>query len=451
MVDAQQCIVAMNPAAQRMFCCEDAPLIGQTLSLLIPQRLRAAHEAHADQFAASGVAERGHQEGLQVQALRLDGEVFPAEAAISRIELQAGGQTRPFFVALLRDLSPERALQDEVMSLSQRLHGLLDLMPIAVWICEGPRITFANQAGCRLAGFERSEAMAGLALADLLAPGAQAALPLQIDAALRGRSTGAPLSCAIVCRNGEPREVDVTASPVAGHATAVQLLLVDVTQRRQREAHGRARRLELRRLSANLVDAREDERRHLARELHDEFGQRLGELKLLLKRPDATTAQGVAMVDEMVTAMRRMAANLRPLMLDDLGLAAAIETLAREMAAQLGIAISVDLDCDRLSLTEQTTIALYRMVQEALTNIGRHAEASAVRIALRPVGSQLVLSVRDDGIGFPDRSAVHEGRFGLLGMRERAHMLGGSFVIDNPHSGGGRVTVHLPLAHPSPM
>ena len=73
----------------------------------------------------------------------------------------------------------------------------------------------------------------------------------------------------------------------------------------------------------------------------------------------------------------------------------------------------------------------------------------AVRITLRPAGKQLVLSVRDDGIGFPDRSAQHEGRFGLLGMRERAHMLGGSFDIDNPAGGGGRVTVRLPLAAPT--
>jgi two-component system sensor histidine kinase UhpB len=97
-------------------------------------------------------------------------------------------------------------------------------------------------------------------------------------------------------------------------------------------------------------------------------------------------------------------------------------------------------------LPEQTTIALYRMVQEALTNIGRHAKAGAARITLRRVGQQVVLSVRDDGIGIPDRSSQHDGRFGLLGMRERAHMLGGSFDLDNPGGGGGRITVRLPLA-----
>ncbi len=449
MVDARQFIVAMNPAAQRMFRCEDAPLVGQALSVLIPTSLRVMHDEHARQFAASGVAERGHDQIQSIQALRVGGEVFPAEAAISRIELQAGGCARPFFVSLIRDLSHERALQDEVTTLSRRLHELLELMPIAVWICEDSRISFANHAGCRLAGFDRTEEMAGRPLFDLLAPGLHAALQAQIDAAMRAQSTASALACTLVRSDGEPREVEITITAVAGNAAAVQLLLVDVTQRRRREKEERARRLELRRLSANLVDAREDERRHLARELHDELGQRLSELKMALKRPGNATAQCVGMVDEMVAAMRRIAANLRPLMLDDLGLDAAIEALARETAARLGIPISVDLDCGRLPLTEQTTIALYRMVQEALTNIARHARAGAVRITLRPAGKQLVLSVRDDGIGFPDRSAQHEGRFGLLGMRERAHMLGGSFDIDNPAGGGGRVTVRLPLAAPT--
>lgn len=448
-VDAQQFIVAMNPAAQRMFRCEGAPLVGQALSVLIPASLRVVHDEHARQFAASGVAERGHDQIQSIQALRVGGEVFPAEAAISRIELQAGGCARPFFVSLIRDLSHERALQDEVTTLSRRLHELLELIPIAVWICEDSCISFANHAGCRLAGFDRTEQMTGRPLLDLLAPGPHAALQAQIDAATRARPAASALACSLVRSDGEPREVEITVTAVAGNAAAVQLLLVDVTQRRRREQEERARRLELRRLSASLVDAREDERRHLARELHDELGQRLSELKMALKRPGNATAQCVGMVDEMVAAMRRIAANLRPLMLDDLGLDAAIEALARETAARLGIPISVDLDCGRLPLTEQTTIALYRMVQEALTNIARHAKAGAVRITLRPAANQLVLSVRDDGIGFPDRSAQHEGRFGLLGMRERVHMLGGSFDIDNPAGGGGRVTVRLPLAAPT--
>ncbi|MBK7260559.1 MAG: PAS domain S-box protein [Rubrivivax sp.] len=449
-VDAQQLIVAMNPAAQRMFRCEATPLVGQALSALIPQGLRPAHDEHVRRFVASGAAEHSRCEGLSIQGLRSDGEVFPAEASISRIELRAGNQVHPLFVALIRDLSHERALQDEVASLSGRLHGLLELTPIAVWVCEDERITYANRAACVLAGVAVGSDLAGRRLAELLDPGSHAALQTQINAALRKQSNGAAVEGTVVRADGERREVEIRSSTLPGTAAAVHLLITDVTPRRLQQRHEHARRLELRRLSANLVDAREDERRHLARELHDELGQRLSALKLSLKRPGDTIAHAIAMVDEMVIAMRRIAANLRPLMLDDLGLDAAIETLARETAAQLGIEISVDLQCSRAALSEQTTIALYRMVQEALTNVGRHAQAGAARITLRCVKQEIVLSVRDDGIGFPDRSALHDGRFGLLGMRERVHMLGGSFNIDNPVGGGGRITVRLPLAAATP-
>jgi PAS domain S-box-containing protein len=320
------------------------------------------------------------------------------------------------------------------------------MTPIAIWLCEDARITFANRAARALVGVEPEGDLAGRPLAELLAPWPHAALQAQIDAAASGQSAAATVDCTVLRADGQQREVEIQTSAVAGRNAAVQMLITDVTLRRRQQRQERARRLELRRLSANLVNAREDERRHLARELHDELGQRLSALKMSIQRPGNTTQETIAMVDEMVVAMRRIATNLRPLMLDDLGLDAAIETLARETAQQLGIQISVDLDCSGMALPEQTTIALYRMVQEALTNVGRHARAGAARITLRCVGQQAVLSVRDDGIGFPDRSALHDGRFGLLGMRERVHMLGGSFDIDNPAGGGGRITVRLPLA-----
>lgn len=449
-VDVQQRIVAMNPAAERMFRCEGAPLVRQALSVLIPQGLRAAHAEHVRCFAESGAAQRGRCDGLTVQGLRSDGEVFPAEAAVSRIELQVNGQVQPYFVALIRDLSREHALRNEVSSLSRRLDGLLEMTPIAIWLCEDARITFANHAARALVGVEPEGDLAGRPLSGLLAPWPHAALQAQIDTAAQGQSAPAAVDCTVLRADGQQREVEIRTSSVAGGGAAVQMLITDVTLRRRQQRQERARRLELRRLSANLVDAREDERRHLARELHDELGQRLSALKMSIQRPGNTTQDTVAMVDEMMVAMRRIATNLRPLMLDDLGLDAAIETLARESAQQLGIQISVDLDCSRMALPEQTTIALYRMVQEALTNIGRHARAGAARITLRRVGQQAVLSVRDDGIGFPDRSALHEGRFGLLGMRERVHLLGGSFDIDNPVGGGGRITVRLPLAPARP-
>jgi signal transduction histidine kinase len=116
----------------------------------------------------------------------------------------------------------------------------------------------------------------------------------------------------------------------------------------------------------------------------------------------------------------------------------------------MDIGITVQLGEEDPPVGERAAIALYRIVQEALTNVARHAHATEVQIEMREDGTDLVLSIHDNGVGFPDRSMQHEGRFGLLGIRERSYMLGGRLEVDNPPGGGGRITVRLPLAPPNP-
>jgi two-component system, NarL family, sensor histidine kinase UhpB len=132
-------------------------------------------------------------------------------------------------------------------------------------------------------------------------------------------------------------------------------------------------------------------------------------------------------------------------MLDDLGLNAALEWLARESARRMGIEITVRLGSHDPALDSDGTIAVYRIVQEALTNAARHARATDVRIELRESGTELVLTVQDNGVGFAPDAARKPGSFGLLGIRERAQLLGGSMHIDNPLAGGARIRVRLPL------
>jgi two-component system, NarL family, sensor histidine kinase UhpB len=237
----------------------------------------------------------------------------------------------------------------------------------------------------------------------------------------------------------------------------LQMVINDVTEHRQRLKSQAGHRAELRRLSSNVVEAREEERRRIARELHDELGQRLSGLKLdlasLAAAPPGANARSkidamLATIDDTVASVRRISSDLRPLILDDLGLNAAIESLARDASRRMGIEVTVRLGEEDPPVDDRVAIAVYRMVQEALTNVGRHARATDVRIELKVDGADLVLRVHDNGIGFPDRTGPQEDRFGLLGIRERAYMLGGQLVIDNPAGGGGRVTVRLPISPP---
>jgi signal transduction histidine kinase len=255
--------------------------------------------------------------------------------------------------------------------------------------------------------------------------------------------------------DGSVREVEIALAALPDRDdTTLQMVLVDVTQRRHEAMELERSRHELRRLSASLVEAREEERRRIARELHDELGQRLSALKMELSSlhqarlstsGDARVAAMTDMLDQTMASVRRIATDLRPLMLDDLGLNAAVEWLARESAHRMGVTITVHLGDSDPALGGRASTAVYRMVQEALTNVARHAHATEVHIEMHQVEGELVLAVRDNGVGFPERATQQEGSYGLMGIRERAFMLGGTLEIDNPTGGGGRITLRLPL------
>lgn len=160
----------------------------------------------------------------------------------------------------------------------------------------------------------------------------------------------------------------------------------------------------------------------------------------------------LALLDNIVQAVRRIAADLRPLMLDDLGLADAIHALAQDFEQRHGLRVDVQVDrkmssAARKALTDdRVSIALYRIVQEALNNVSRHARASHVRIELAHRARELVLSVADDGVGVQGQAPVHEHQFGLLGVSERAEALGGRFELQHQATGGACLRVSLPLA-----
>jgi two-component system sensor histidine kinase UhpB len=455
MVDEAQTIVAANAAAVEMFGWQGSQIVGQPLSRLIPARYREGHLEQVRRFKASGATEHRVRRREPITGLRADGQEFPVEAALSRVEFAVDGVHRTYFAAVLRDLSVERALQNQIAALTQRFRTLIDMTPVAMWIIEDEQVSFANRAAFELFGVATPQQLVGQPVYALIDASVHAQLRAHLTQALAGETPTPIASAGIVRADGQARQVELASAALPDHGrTVVQMVITDITRRERQARAQRQHRLALRQLSASVAEAREEERRRIARELHDELGQRLTALKmelssLMSQDPHRAQSPHVAgmleMLDETVAAVRRIAADLRPLMLDDLGLNAAIESLAREAARRMDVEVTVRLGHDDPPVSSGTAIALYRMVQEALTNVGRHARATDVAIEMKTVGGELVLTVRDNGVGFPAGALQHEGRFGLLGMRERAAALGGRLDIDNPPGGGGRVTVHVPL------
>jgi two-component system, NarL family, sensor histidine kinase UhpB len=196
--------------------------------------------------------------------------------------------------------------------------------------------------------------------------------------------------------------------------------------------------------------AQERERRRLARELHDEIGQNLTALSMRLARIAGDADPSVAaQVEEArgatlrtVEDVRRLAHRLRPVALDELGLAAALATLCTEMSHSTGLPIERDLPSDLPPLAPEVETVLYRVTQESLTNVVRHAGARSAEVSLTvaPDGD-LVLSVRDDGDGMPSAGAMNGG---IRGMRERALLVGGELDVRSRRGAGTTVTLHLP-------
>lgn len=230
---------------------------------------------------------------------------------------------------------------------------------------------------------------------------------------------------------------------------------LDVTNQKDAEVTLRRSEAQLRRLAARLEAIREEERRAISREIHDELGQALTGIKMDLAWIDGQLGdrtglsqrvrQMMGQVDSTVEAVRDLSSRLRPALLDDLGLSEAVEWQVGDFERRSGLPCDLTISVDELDIAPERAIAVFRILQESLTNVARHAGASRVAVELSRAGGRLVLRVSDNGRGIDDIELQDEGGLGLLGMRERATSLGGTLHIGRATGGGAAVTVKVPL------
>jgi signal transduction histidine kinase len=212
---------------------------------------------------------------------------------------------------------------------------------------------------------------------------------------------------------------------------------------------------QLRLLSRRLLEVQEQERVRIAREVHDELGQALTAIKIDLQQLSSrehslqdSVAPIAAKIDGTVDLVRRIAADLRPSVLDDLGISAALEQQLRRLKESTGMITALDI-AEEPELDMLTGTALYRIAQEALANVVRHSRASEVRVSLAVENGKAVMTIRDNGIGISPARIAAADSLGLLGMRERAELLGGEVVIEGQPGQGTMLTVTLPLTRES--
>ncbi len=230
----------------------------------------------------------------------------------------------------------------------------------------------------------------------------------------------------------------------------------DVTDKYLASEQIQASREQLRALTSRLQKVREEERTGIAREIHDELGQALTGLKLdiawmrhRLPRDHEVISQCISImerIDQTIDTVRRIATELRPSVLDQLGLAAAIEWQGQEFSTRMGIKVRTDIETNGSTMPDDLSSSAFRILQESLTNIVRHANATEVTIALRQTSDLLVLEISDNGVGLSSGKIEEATSLGLVGMRERALACGGDLSIATRESGGTIVVLRVPLS-----
>ncbi len=249
------------------------------------------------------------------------------------------------------------------------------------------------------------------------------------------------------------------------HSRTLQLegvvgeLRKEVEERREVEAQLLASREQLRNLSTHLESVRETDRTRIAREIHDELGQNLTALRLDLSlvgrrlgEPDRAIQDRLlgmtGLVDETILSVRRICSELRPAVLDNLGLSAAMEWLLDDLGSRSSIQSRVVFSPEEIDVNPETGTAVFRVFQEAVTNVLRHAEAKALEVSLQATDDRLELTLEDDGIGISQDRMKDPSAFGIVGMKERVRAIGGQIDITGFSGKGTRIEVTVPLEAP---
>jgi PAS domain S-box-containing protein len=347
-----------------------------------------------------------------------------------------------------------RQTQVELAAARDRFVDLYDFAPVGYFTLDAQgRVVEANLTGATMLG-EDHGALRQQRLARFVAPSMADRWHRHLRRALQ-QDHSQRIDLLLRRRDGVSFHAQLDSLRVTPPAAApmLRVTLTDISQSKQAEMD--------RRLAGSTVDAREAERRHVARELHEELGQRLTALKMNLASLPASAdlrsqqARIVSMLealDEAVAMVRRIASDLRPLMLDDLGLSAAIDWLARDTARRSGLDITLRMDANEPPLGERQAIALYRLLQQALIHSAARAGVSAIRILLHEQQGELTLTVENDGSAAPGPRSADAGEPSTadIALADNARLLDGHLELDDAAGGGRRIVVRVPLRQAEP-
>lgn len=445
--DLDGMVYLWNRESEREFGWRAEEVLGRPIPVIPDERADEFVELRARMLAAETLA--------PFETVRMRKDNSRLEVIIHpRLLLDREGEPWAL-LAIVKDISERKAFERETLRAEEQLREsearyrmLVERFPGFLWTVDREfHLTLFEGGGLAARAMAADELLGRTVYEN----GGDPQVIHAIEEALRGRHS--------TVRNLEYRgsRYDTHLEPLRGPTGEVEGAIgvtIDVTEVQEAREEIHTSREELQRLSSRILQVQEEQRARISRELHDDLGQKLTALKYDVAHLQRTTSSSEvvtdqlrrmsALLDETLQAVRDIARELRPAILDHFGAGAAMEYELREFEQRTGIRCSLMVDPQDANPPGDYATALYRMLQEALTNVARHSRASAVEVVLRATDGQVEWTFRDNGIGLPPAGQRRDG-LGLASIRERAASLGGTLHTTTPAGGGTLLRVTLPL------
>lgn len=342
--------------------------------------------------------------------------------------------------------------------LTEKFDQFVNIIPQAVFeMDEEGSFKFLNPQGYQFFGYNQQEISSGLKFWQLFAKPDRQRLQKNVTDVCHGKCNITGNEYTALRKDGTTFYTLIYSCPIHDeHKDKLHGLILDIDQRRLAEMNLESSRDQLRDLSIHLQSVREEERSYLAREIHDELGQSLTALKMDLlwidKRLPKNSAEiiqktksMVTLLDSTIQTIKKICSDLRPGLLDDLGLKAAIEWYTEEFISHTGIICKLKIDFEELIIDQNLEISIFRIFQETLTNVARHSKATKVMADFYLQGNVLFMKIQDNGIGISDKLVKDPKSLGLVGLRERVYPWNGELKIQGLKNKGTIVFAKIPL------
>jgi PAS domain S-box-containing protein len=370
-------------------------------------------------------------------------------------------------IILGRLFAQQERAQEAIRESEERYRMMFETSPDAITVCDSKfNISMINRRGAQLFGYQNAEEMLGKNLYEFVSPASTRQAQENINALAEGKELR-DVETKVLRKDGSSFAIESNAAMILDAERKPKALIAisrDIDERKRAENELKQSRQQLRALTLHLQSVREEESKRIAREIHDELGSALTGLKWDMELMEQTLLQledvkircalkkaiqaSIGLIDETTNTVRRISSELRPGVLDDLGLVEAIEWQTQQFQIRTGIQCHCDSPALLSDLSGQQSTVIFRIFQEILTNVLRHAQASCIRISLHEDEEGVMLRVEDNGLGITESEQSNPRSLGLLGMRERAFSVGGEVRISGEKGKGTTVQVRIPVAEP---